>query len=299
MARGDRLVFSPSKSRKFPKSWGDFSAALLLWLSASFVVSVLLWILGDILIGGLSELSLEFLSTAPSDAGRSGGILPIITSTLLILSIAIGVSLPLSLGSSIVLAEGSSGFVRLVRRALDVLAAVPSIVFGLFGNAFFCIALGMGYSILAGGLTLACMVLPILTRTTEQAIRNVPDEYRFGAASLGLSKFTTIRKIILPIASPALGAGFVLGIGRALAETAALLFTSGYVTRQPESLLDSGRALSVHIYDMAMNVPGGNERAYAAAAVLILLLLAINSIAMALMRLGARNNSNQDLINWR
>jgi phosphate transport system permease protein len=151
---------------------------------------------------------------------------------------------------------------------------------------FFCIALGMGYSIMSGGLTLACMVLPILIRTTEQAILAVPDDYRHAAAGLGLSRTTTLFRVILPAAAPGMAAGLVLSVGRALAETAALIFTAGYVTRMPESLQDSGRSMSVHIYDLALNVPGGSSQAYATAAVLVVLLLIINAVAIVLMRLA-------------
>jgi phosphate transport system permease protein len=179
-----------------------------------------------------------------------------------------------------------------VRRSLDVLAGVPSIVFGLFGNAFFAITLGFGYSILSGGLTLACMVLPILIRTSEQAIRAVPAEYRYAAAALGMKRATILFRVVLPVATPALAAGVVLSIGRALAETAALIFTSGYVARSPESLFDSGRSLSVHIYDLAMNVPGGGSRAYATACVLVSLLLMINIATARLLRMtGVRHQS--------
>lgn len=268
----------------------DRLAAIAMWSAALLVTGVLLWILADILLRGFSQLSWSFFTGEPEDAGRSGGIGTVIVSTLLILAVTLVVSVPLALATSVALA-GQTGkntrFAGLVRRSLDVLAAVPSIVFGLFGNAFFCIALGMGYSILSGGLTLACMVLPILIRTTEQAIRAVPDEYRQAAASLGLSRTTTLFRIVLPSSAPACAAGLVLGIGRALAETAALIFTSGYVTRPPESLLDSGRAMSVHIYDMAMNVPGGNARAYATATVLVLILLIINGLAILLTRFAA------------
>lgn len=267
-------------------------AAVVMWTVAAAIVGVLGWILFDIAVRGLSHVSMGFLVQAPEDAGRAGGIGPMIVSTLLILAVTMVVAVPISLATAVALAEhtrGESRFSRLVRRSLDALAAVPSIVFGLFGNALFCIALGMGYSILSGGLTLACMALPIMILTTEQAIRAVPDEFRYGAAALGLSKTTTLFRVVLPAAAPALGAGLVLGIGRALAETAALLFTSGYVTRMPESLSDSGRALSVHIYDMAMNVPGGSQPAYATAAVLVCLLLAINAAADALTRYAARH----------
>jgi len=267
-------------------------AAVTLWTIAALIIAVLAWILLDIAVHGLSHLSLGFLIEPPMDAGRGGGIGPIIVSTLLILAVTMTVAVPLALATAVALAEhtrGPSRFGWVVRRSLDALAAVPSIVFGLFGNALFCHALGMGFSILSGGLTLACMALPIMIRTTEQAIRAVPDEYHYGAAALGLSRTTTLLRITLPSAAPALGAGLVLGIGRALAETAALIFTSGYVTRTPESLFDSGRAMSVHIYDLSMNVPGGNANAHATAAVLVAMLLVINTAAVWLTRYTARH----------
>ena len=269
---------------------GRFSGAVStvgLWLCAAVVVGLLGWVLFDILRGGFSQLTWEFLSVEPEDAGRAGGISTVLVSTLLILAVALAVAVPISLAAAVELAERNrnrSMFARIVRKSLDVLAAVPSIVFGLFGNAFFCIFLGMGYSILSGGLTLACMILPIMTRLFEQAITAVPNEYRFAASSLGLSKSTTILRVVLPSAAPAMTAGIVLSIGRALAETAALIFTAGSVTRMPESVKDSGRALSVHIYDLAMNVSGGNSKAYATAAVLVVLLLVVNGLATLVIR---------------
>src|SRR5262249_28440377 len=143
-------------------------------------------------------------------------------------------------------------FARLVRRSLDVLSGVPSIVFGLFGNALFCKILGLGFSILSGGLTLACMVLPILIRCTEEGFRSVPPEYRLGAAGPRPARTATLWRLLLPAALPGLIVGLVLGLARAIAETAALIFTSGYVDRMPSSLLDSGRSLSIHIYDLSM-----------------------------------------------
>jgi len=255
---------------------------LVLWAIALFVSAVFCWILGDIIWHGVGQLSWEFLTTAPQNAGREGGIAPILISTCLILGVCMAVSLPLGVGTAVLLAEfttADSVFGRLVRRSLDVLAGVPSIVFGLFGNAFFSIKLGLGFSILSGGLTLACMVLPILIRSTEAGIRAVSADYRLGAAALGLSRTSTLGKLLLPAATPGLVVGLVLGIGRAIAETAALIFTSGYVDRMPESLLDSGRSLSVHIFDLSMNVAGGDANAYASALVLLILLLLVNGIA--------------------
>lgn len=214
-----------------------------------------------------------------------------LVSTLLILAVCMTVSLPLGLGAALWLSEvGRNGHAlgRVLRRLLDVLAGTPSIVIGLFGNALFSQALGLGFSILAGGLTLACMVLPLLIRTTEEAFSAVPPELRRAARALALSETRTLAQLLLPVALPGLMAGFLLGLGRALAETAALIFTSGYVDRMPESLLDSGRALSVHIYDLAMHVGGGEGAAYAAASTLILLILLINALFLALAGLWRR-----------
>ena len=255
------------------------------WITSAvalIVVASLGWILVDLLVHGLGRLSWSFLTTAPRDAGRAGGIGPMIVSTLAILLVCLAASVPLGLATAAYLSElarrdGALG--PWVRRALDLLAAVPSIVFGLFGTVFFCQVLGLGFSILAGGLTLACMVLPILIRATEAGFRSAPDDLRRAAAALGLGQVATLRHLLLPAALPGLVVGLVLGIGRALAETAALLFTSGYVTRMPSSLLDSGRSLSIHIYDLAMNVPGGEANAYATALVLIVLLVVINGLA--------------------
>ena len=255
---------------------------LIFWAIALGVTAVFCWILGDILWHGIPQLSWEFLTTTPQNAGREGGIAPILVSTGLILAVCLGVSLPLGVGTAVFLAEfttTTSLFGRLVRRSLDILAGVPSIVFGLFGNALFSITLGLGFSILAGGLTLACMVLPILIRSTEAGLSAVPTEYRFGAAALGISRTATLWKLLLPAATPGLVVGLVLGIGRAIAETAALIFTSGYVDRMPESLLDSGRSLSIHIFDLSMNVAGGDANAYTSALVLLILLLLINTMA--------------------
>lgn len=266
-------------------------ATLLVWLTAMLVSGIFVWLLSDLIFHGMAKLSWSFLVESPQNAGRSGGIGSIIISTALILLVAIATAAPPALATAVLLSEftlNNNTFGRFVRRSLDMLAGVPSIVFGLFGNAFFCIYLGLGFSILSGGLTLACMVLPVLIRTIEEGLRAVPNDYRLAAAALGLSRSAALVHLLLPAATPALVAGFMLGIGRAGAETAALIFTSGYVDRMPDSLFDSGRALSVHIYDLSMNVAGGDSSAHASALVLILLLLIINSIATGLANRWSR-----------
>ncbi|NEQ53587.1 MAG: phosphate ABC transporter permease PstA [Leptolyngbya sp. SIO3F4] len=268
--------------RRISKNWPDHLLTWATWTTAMLITAIFLWIVLSIVRQGLGQLSLGFLLSEPINAGREGGILPILISTLLILGICLAIALPLGLATALLLAEFTVSDQRLgqwVRHSLDFLAGVPSIVFGLFGSVFFSKVLGLGFSILSGGLTLACMVLPLLIRATEEGLRSQPNRYRQGAAALGLSKVTTLFKILLPAALPGLMTGLVLSMGRALAETAALIFTSGYVDRFPESLLDSGRALSIHIFDLSMNVPGGDSNAAASALVLLSLLLGLNSLA--------------------
>ncbi len=203
--------------------------------------------------------------------------------------VCLGVSLPIGIGTSLLLAEYTTSdtlFSAIIRRCLDILAGTPSILFGLFGNVFFCLTLKMGYSLLAGGFTLACMVLPLFIRVYEEGLRAYPQRYRHGAYALGLSKSRMIISLLLPATSHVFVAALILSIGRALAETAALLFTSGYVSRMPESLFDSGRAVSVHIYDLAMNIPGGEQYASATALLLIAALLFINGLTHFMLRRG-------------
>ena len=261
-------------------SWLVYGLALLIPI-------VLGWLVWDIVRLGWSSVSWTFIITEPVNSGRSGGILPILLSTSWILAIALVAAIPLGLGTAIWLAEyqnqgSTTRRSRWIRLCLDTLAGVPSIVFGLFGYAFFCVYLGFGYSILAGGLTLACMILPLFIRICESGLRAVSSDWRRAGAALGMSHARVLWSVLLPAATPALIAGLMLSIGRASAETAALLFTSGYVSRSPEGVLDSGRALSVHIYDLTMNVTGGNSAAYATAFVLMLLIILIHGITLLL-----------------
>jgi len=261
------------------------------WLVCLAYAGLLVAIVAPLLAKGVGELSLTFLTAPVRDGGRAGGIGPILVATAWIVGIAVLVVVPVGLGAAIWLAEFApqrSRGVRAVRTAVDLLAATPSIVFGLFGSAFFCVGLGLGFSILAGGLTLACMSLPLVVRTGEQALAAVAPETRAGAYALGLRPAAVTLRVLVPAALPGLAAGFVLALGRSLAETAALIFTSGYVARMPTSMLDSGRALSIHVLDMAMNIPGGMSRAAAAAVVLLVLVLASYALFALALHMAVR-----------
>lgn len=269
-------------------SMPDLLLKISSWLCGLLIISFFSYLLVDIILNGFIRIDWAFFTDSPINAGREGGIAPMLMSTLLILLLCLLIALPIGIASAIYLAEYTSEkqwFSRFVRRSLNIIAGVPSIVMGLFGYAFFVIALKLGFSILSGALTLACMVLPLLIRSIEDSLRMIPQSYRLNAHALGLSQWRTIFRILLPMASQGILLAVILSIGRAMAETAALLYTSGYVTRMPESVFDSGRSLSVHIFDLSMNVPGGEQSAYASALTLIILLLIINSMTVMFSRL--------------
>ena len=232
-------------------------------------------------------LSVGFLLEDPGRAGRSGGIAALLISTGWILALCLLVAVPVGLGCALYLSESlpaDSRRAQWLGGVLDMLAAVPSIVYGLFGYQFFAITLGLGFSILSGALALSLMVLPLMIRSAEQAMRAVPMGYRQARDALALSRWGWVRRILLPCAAPGIAVGIILSAGRALAETAVLLFTAGYVLRRPDSLFESGRTLSVHIYDLAMNVPGGMPRAAATAVVLVGLLVILNLLVRRVLR---------------
>lgn len=259
------------------------------WAGAALsiiVVALMVWMVAELWLAGHSQLTPQLLG--PTDVGNAGdtGLQSVLVSTALIVGVCLLVAIPLGLSCAIYLSENlsyDSRWTRSLAYSLDVLSAVPSIVFGLFGYQFFAITLGLGFSILAGGLTLACMVLPLMVRISEQALRGVAPELHMAGAALGLSRAGMLHKILLPGAASGISAAIILSLGRALAETAALLFTAGYVLRMPSSLTDSGRALSVHIYDLAMHHHGGLTQASASALVLIAILIALNALVRRLL----------------
>lgn len=256
----------------------DILAAALLWSLGLATVAVLFWIIGDMAWRGAEAVfDLSYWTEAPTRAGRAGGIWPLLVSTVIVLGIGLLFAIPLGLACAIWLCEARPSFwVRLVRRALIVVAALPSLIMGVFGLVLFGELLGFGVSLLTGGLTVGVMVLPIFARGAEEGIRQVPRELKAGAAALGVGFLPTLRRIILPQAAPALGASLALAAGRILGESAALLLTAGPSLRMPESVLDQGRVLAYHIYLLAAEVPGGSPRSYAAAFALVLLVLLVD-----------------------
>lgn len=265
-------------------SWPSKDAVigLFVWGTALLVMVLPLLMIWEIVRDGLPHVSFNFLFSNPADAGREGGIWPMLVSTFWILSVCLLAVIPVGLGCALYLSEcveQDNVFGRWIGISLDVLSGVPSIVFGLFGYAIFSIQLGLGFSILSGGLSLACMVLPLFIRTTEHALRACPVSYRQAASALNLSLIGFVLRVLLPSSAVGIASALIISTGRALAETAVLIFTAGYVTRLPSNWLDSGRALSVHIYDLSMNVPGGQNNAAATAFVLVLLIIIINAYA--------------------
>jgi phosphate transport system permease protein len=286
--RAPTLSFEGRRSRHFiltPRQ-AQLAMRVLLWAVMAGTVAILLFIILFIVRRGIGHVTGEFLTEAPRASGAAGGVLPMIVGTLLVTILGVVIATPLGIGTAIYLTEYTreSRITRIIRFGADCLAGVPSIIFGLFGFVFFVILLGFGWSILAGGLTLAFMILPTVIRTSEEAIKAVPQSYREVSLSLGASKWETITKVVLPAALPGIVTGVILGVGRSISETAAVIFTAGSSLSHviPTSLFDGTRTLSVHFYQLAREGISA-EKAYASATVLILSILIINTAAYTIM----------------
>jgi phosphate transport system permease protein len=257
----------------------------LLWALTGFTLLILVFIIVDISVKGLPQVTPAFLFQDPTDMGRAGGIFSSIVATAYITALAILLASPLGVGTAIYLTEYTrEGWAtRIIRFGAECLAGVPSIILGLFGFVLFVLKLGFGWSVLSGALSLAIMVLPIIIRTSEEAIKAVPQDYRTACYSLGLSQWQIVTRIVLPSALPGITTGIMLSVGRSLGETAVLLFTAGAALRTPVSVFDSGRTMAVHFYILAregLSMPN----AYGTAAVLVISILLINVTAYTLMQ---------------
>lgn len=263
----------------------ELIAGTAVWATGILVILVLVFIVTFILWEGVPVLNWQFLFNAPQNMGRSGGIFPTIVGTAMVTAVAIILSTPLGLGAAIYLTEYTreTRLTRVLRFGAECLAGVPSIVYGLFGFIFFVIYLGLGWSILSGGLTLAVMILPTIIRTSEEALRSVPYIYREVSFSLGGSRLQNTVKAVLPSALPGITTGVILSIGRSVAETAAVILTAGSSLRIPTSLFSPTRTMAVHFYILAREGIS-LEMAYGTAALLIIIILLINILANFLVR---------------
>ncbi|HBC99541.1 MAG TPA: phosphate ABC transporter permease PtsA [Lachnoclostridium sp.] len=252
-------------------------AKCLIWTAALLVIAILFSIIAHILIKGIPVISWQFLTDIPRDMGRSGGISSSIVGTLIVTAVAVIVATPFGIGTAIYLTEYTreSRVTRIIRFSAESLAGIPSIVYGLFGFIFFVIYLKMGWSILSGGLTMAIMILPTIIRTSEEAIRTVPQLYREVGFSLGLTKWQAIARTVLPSALPGIVNGVILSIGRCVAETAAVILTAGSALRMPTSIFSPTRTMAVHFYILAREGIS-MDNAYGTAALLIILILLLN-----------------------
>jgi len=254
-------------------------ARLLCRLSAAATVLSLLYLIGDVLIKGVPHLRPELFSLEFTTENQS--MLPSIINTVILTVMALAVAIPLGVGGAVYLAEyagRSSRMVRLIRVTAETLSGIPSILYGLFGSMCFVTAMRLQLSLLSGALTLSLMVLPLILRTTEEALLSVPASYREGSYGLGAGKLRTVVRIVLPPAMPGILSGIVLATGRIVGETAALLFTTGTVARLPDNLLSSGRSLSLHMYLLSGEGLFIGE-AYATAVVLLVVVMAMNGLS--------------------
>ncbi len=257
-------------------------------IGASVIIIIILLgiILTYIIVNGAGALSWEFLTEAPRNLGRAGGISTALIGTLYLVAGAIAIALPIGVGASIYLTEYTKENLatKIIRTAADLLNGTPSIVFGLFGFAFFVLYLEFGFSLLAGQITLAFMIVPTILRTTEEALRSVPQSIREGSYAVGATRWQTIRRVVLPPAAPGIITGAILGIGRAAGETAPIMFTAvAFSSFFPSSLFEPVNALPYHLFIVATNVPGSAARAAAGGTALVLLLLVVGFYSIAII----------------
>lgn len=259
----------------------SFLLFLMVCLAAAATVAILAALVGYILIKGIPNLNMGLFAWEYNSENVS--MMPAIINTLTITVLALLLAIPLGIGSAIYLVEYAkrgNKLVGIVRVTAETLSGIPSIVYGLFGFLLFVIYLGWGFSLLAGSFTLAIMILPLVMRTTEEALLAVPDTFREGSFGLGAGKLRTVFRIVLPSAIPGILAGVILGIGRIMGETAALIYTAGTVTGVPQDVLGSGRTLSVHMYAL-LSEGLYTEQAHATAVVLLVIVIGINALSYA------------------
>lgn len=265
---------------------------LVVHVAAILTCLVFFFLIAYILMKGLPHLRPDLFAWNYTTENVS--MLPAIVNTVVITVLSLLIAAPLGIFAAIYLVEYArrgNKVVGLVRITAETLAGIPSIVYGLFGMLFFVIALKWDYSILAGAFTLAIMILPVIMRTTEEALQAVPDSYREGSFGLGAGRLRTVFRIVLPSAVPGILAGVILAIGRIVGETAALIYTAGTATQVPDSLMGSGRTLAVHMYSLSregLHI----DQAYATAVVLLIIVVGINALSAFIAKRLTKGNGN-------
>lgn len=259
---------------------GDNILKVLIYLAAGVAIALLVGIMGYVFVRGLPQVSWQLLSTVQSSLKGTFGILGNIINTIYIIVITLIIAAPIGIGSAIYLNEYAKPgkLVRTIEFTTEILSGIPSIIFGLFGMVFFGMTLKLGYSVLTGSFTLTLMVLPLITRNTQEALKTVPDSYRSGALGIGATKWYMIRTILLPSAAPGILTGVILSIGRIVGESAALLFTAGSGFQLPKNLLgklfESSGTLTIQLY-LSMQ-KAKYDQAFGIAVVLLIIVLVIN-----------------------
>lgn len=268
-----------AKLKEYARHPGSLILMLTVMLAATATFAVLLFLIAYILMNGVPQLKLSLFALEYNSENVS--MLPSIINTLIMTVIALAISVPFGIFTAIYLVEYAKRgnvFVTVIRLTTETLSGIPSIVYGLFGMLFFVTSLGWGLSILAGAFTLSIMILPLIMRTTEEALKSVPDSFREGSFGLGAGKLRTVFRIVLPTAIPGILAGVILSVGRIVGETAALIYTSGTVAQIPDDVFGSGRTLAVHMYNLSsegLHV----EESYATAVILLILVVGINTLS--------------------
>lgn len=272
------------KLKMYLKHPGSFIMMILVMLAAILTFAVLLFLIAYILMNGVPHLKPSLFAWEYSSDNAS--VMPALVNTVVMTLLSLLIAVPFGIFSAIFLVEYAgrgNKFVEVIRLTTETLSGIPSIVYGLFGMLFFVNTLDWGFSLLAGAFTLSIMILPLIMRTTEEALKAVPDSYREGSFGLGAGKLRTVFRIVLPSAIPGVLAGVILAIGRIVGETAALIYTAGTVAQIPSSVMGSGRTLAVHMYNLSSEGLY-MDQAYATAVILLVLVVGINALSSVIAK---------------
>ena len=283
-AKGVNEVTLGQKLKSYTRTPGSMVVMLLVMLAAVITFAVLIFLIAYILVNGLPHITPSLFSLEYTSENAS--VVPALVNTIIMTLLSLLIAVPFGIFSAIFLVEYAARgnkFVEVIRLTTETLSGIPSIVYGLFGMLFFVNALGWGFSLLAGAFTMAIMILPLIMRTTEEALKAVPDSYREGSFGLGAGKLRTVFRIVLPSAIPGVLAGVILAIGRIMGETAALMYTAGTVPDIAATPMSSGRTLAVHMYNLSSEGLY-MDQAYATAVILLVLVVGINALSSFIAR---------------